>query len=123
MAGTVEVNCNGGIALNSSQTSNWCNRAIRLTMDKNGKVKQVARANSANNESNVNRDAAYNSQTTRTRTTTTEIYEEVLRVVRSSNNIDEEKKAQAEDVLDYVKTYAPYFLPVVADGIKKVFYL
>ena len=119
-ASVIDIVCNGGVT--SKSGIKWCNKPMRVKFDRNGNVKQIERIAPTIQAPRV----ALSSLTTsspRAKTTTAEIYEEALRVIRTSKNVDEQRKAQAEDILEYVKTYTPYFLPVVADGVKKVFYL
>lgn len=47
------------------------------------------------------------------------IYSNALKEIKEAENVPEEQKSKAEQVLTYVKDYAPTFLPIVADGVRK----
>jgi hypothetical protein len=50
--------------------------------------------------------------------TNTNIYNQTVEAIQKSSVNDEQKK-QATGILDYVKRYAPTFLPLIADAAKK----
>lgn len=119
-----EIICNGGVTPSSSKK--WCNRRISIEIDRSTGALRTARARSPAAPAT---DAHRPSYAPAPRpsfagsATTLDAYEEAIRLINSSKHVSEEKKAQAKEILEHVRANAPYFLPVVAEGVKKVFYI
>lgn len=118
-----EIICNGGLA--PARSKRWCSRRISIEVDRSTGALKIARARSAAVTAPSVQMAPPRTprQTFAGSATTLDAYEEAVRLVNSSKHVSEDMKAQARGILEYVRANSPYFLPVVAEGVKKVFYI
>lgn len=118
-----------------------CKKSIGLVTDENGKPIRIGRlvgietlmqaqgeqqtqrthtrSDVHTNNPSINIGSVYGSVAFGGNVNTTNIYNETIKIINEAKNISEEQRTQAKGILEYAKTYASPFLPVIADAIKK----
>lgn len=126
----LEVICNGGLsAMVFGDVYKWCRQPIRLEIDRKGNLKSATKIINSESPSQVRKNTKLpsinignvfgNVAFGDSASIVTNIYNVTIQAINEAKHIDQEKKTQAKSILEHVKTFAPPFLPIIADVIKK----
>jgi hypothetical protein len=131
-----EMICGGGVG-DKIFKQGGCKKPIRIVTFKNGDIKSVLRSTETNeiaqsqqsaiqrtdirsNGPSINIGNVYGAVSIGGNATViTNIYNETIKAIEQAKDIEPERKQQAKGILDHVKTWAPPFMPVIADAIRK----
>ena len=112
-----------------------CKKLVEITTDTSGRINCVKRfldtitepqihhaytcSDTLNDSPLISIGSVYGSVSFGGDVNVTNIYNETMKIINEAKNVSEEQKTQAKGILEYAKTYAPPFLPVIAEAIKK----